>query len=325
MNDQLYVIDFHAHLQDTGTQAKLWPQERKNLLSQHAPPIFNKLAGFTEPIHDSFARMLALKYRGAVSRYLYGSFGKIALLEVMRLFKQYTVELLLASMEQNNIQHTVIHSIEPLTSTANILEITKQHRDRLSVFASVGKHQPDPFGYLSQFAEAGTISGIKLHPLVGGYACLEFFDKTKDVAALAQQYDLPIMIHTGHIPVRTLNFPGCNEITAIEPLIQTFPQVKFVLAHIGWESWRHILNLAKQYPNTWVETSWQPAKVIRRAVDELGCERVLFGSDFPLFRQSLALNNVRKALTPREFVYVASTNAMHLLKLTSKPAQKSAV
>lgn len=317
MTDGLYIVDFHAHLQDTGTQAKLWPNERKSLLGTHVPQIFNKLAGFTEPIHDTVARMLALQYRDAVSRYLYGSIGKIGLLECMRLFKQYNVELLLASMNQNGIDHTVIHSIEPLTSTANILEITQKHRDRLSVFASVGKHQPDPVGYLSQFSQAGTISGIKLHPLVGGYACLEFFDKTKDVAGFAQQHDLPIMIHTGHIPARTLNFEGCNEIAAIEPLIQTFPKVKFILAHIGWESWRRILDLAKHHPNTWVETSWQPAKIIRRAVDELGCERVLFGSDFPLFRQSLALNNVRKALSPNEFVCVASTNAKHLLKLTA--------
>lgn len=315
MKNGIYTIDFHAHLQDTGTQALLWPEEKKGRMFRHVEPLFDKVAEFSEPVHDRLARLLALHYRDAVSRYIYGSFGVVALLEAMRLFKRYNVELLLASMDHNQIDHTVIHSIEPLTSTANVLELTKSHRDRLSVFASVGKHQPDPVGYLEQFVEAGTISGIKLHPLVGGYACREFYDKTKDVAALAQEHNLPIMIHTGHIPIRTLDFPGCNEITAIEPLLEAFPKVRFILAHIGWESWKHILKLARQHPNTWVETSWQPAKIIRRAVDKLGCERVLFGSDFPLFQQSMALANVQKALSPREFVYVASANAMHLLKL----------
>ena len=114
---------------------------------------------------------------------------------------------------------------------------------------------------------------------------------------------------------------GCTEIEALEPLIKEFPNVRFILAHIGWESWRKVLDLCQRYDNTFVETSWQPSRVIRRAVDRLGSSRVLFGSDFPLFKQSLAVKHLKEALTPKEIVEVFSVNAMRLLDLKLPEAQ----
>jgi uncharacterized protein len=225
-------------------------------------------------------------------------------------------------MDRCGIDHSVIHSIEPFTSTANILELTKDYRQRLSVFASVEREREDKVAYLYPFVEANAIAGIKFHPIVGGYACGELYFRMKDVVKLAGEADLPIMIHTGHIPVDKLpGIGGCSEVQALEPLIRDFPEVRFVLAHIGWESWRQVLDLASRYPNTYVETSWQPATIIRRAVDKLGSSRVLFGSDFPLFKQSLAMKHVRQALTPREYVEVVSVNAKRLLKLDDKQSR----
>ena len=65
-----------------------------------------------------------------------------------------------------------------------------------------------------------------------------------------------------------------------------------------------------------VETSWQPARIIRKAVDRLGSSRVLFGSDFPLFQQDQAIDEVIRALSPREFRVVCYRNAANLLHLT---------
>lgn len=86
---------------------------------------------------------------------------------------------------------------------------------------------------------------------------------------------------------------------------------------MGWESWRKAFELGQKYPNIMVETSWQPARRIRRAVDKLGSHRVLFGSDFPLFQQWQALKEARKALSDREFKEITSLNAMRLLKMES--------
>jgi len=325
MSNGLYLVDFHAHLQGPGGMGNLCPGDQQSAFFRHAVPFLEQVAHLSEPVHDQLLRHLALNYRDALSRFVYGSFGKLGLMEALRLFKRYDLPKLLSSMDSLGIAHVVICSLEPLTMTQELIELTGAHKHRISIFASVSRDEPDPIKYLTPFVDSGAIAGLKIHPVVGGYACGELYHKTKDLAALASETGLPIVIHTGHIPVEQLNgIAGCNEVRAIEPLIAGFPKVKFVLAHIGWESWRQVLGLAKQYPNALVETSWQPARIIRRAVDVLGPERVLFGSDYPLFKQSLALRQVRQALTAREFVLVASVNALRLLRL-SRPAQEKRV
>jgi hypothetical protein len=226
-------------------------------------------------------------------------------------------------MDRQGIRHAVVCSLEPLTTTQELIELTRSYRHRISFFASVAKDEPDPVRNVMPFVESGAVAGFKVHPIVGGYACGELYEKTRALAELAGQLNLPIVIHTGHIPVEALNgIGGCNEVRAIEPLVAAFPLVKFVLAHIGWESWRQVLDLGARYNNVMVETSWQPARIIRRAVDRLGPERVVFGSDYPLFRQSLAFRQVRRALSPKEFVMVTSTNAARLLKLDRDSSAK---
>lgn len=325
MLNGLRIIDFHAHLQDSLTQLALCKQDRQSLFFRHAVPWLEQVACFSEPVHDEFLRFLALNYRDPISRFIYSRFGQLGLMETLRLFKMYGIERLLRSMDHNGIDHVVIHSIEPLTATANILELTEPFADRFSIFASVARSEENPVQYFYRFVEKRLVCGLKIHPLVGGFACGELYHATKDLVAVASDAGLPVLIHTGHIPADSLKgLTGCSEVEAIEPLIVNFPKVRFIMAHIGWESWRQVLKLAKSYPNVIVETSWQPAKIIRRAVDSLGPERVLFGSDYPLFRQSIAISQVQKALTAREFVMVASTNAARLLRLPERMRSRQA-
>ena len=320
MQDGLYVVDFHAHLQDSLMQEALCREDRQSsLFHKHAAPWVEQLAHLGEPIYDEPLRTAALHFNDRLSRNVLETMGHIFLVETLRLFKKYGIERLLASMEKNNIDHVVIHSLEPLTRAQNIAQIIAPYKEKFSLFASVSKDELDPVLYFSDLVKSGAVSGLKIHPQVGEFACGEIYHKSKDLVDYCGSSDLPILIHTGHIPTGNLKgLSGCSEVKALEPLIADFPKSKFILAHIGWESWRSVLEIAKKYPNVCVETSWQPAKIIRRAVDTLGAERVLFGSDFPLFQQSMALKQVKAALTPKELVLVASVNARRLLKLENR-------
>ena len=68
-------------------------------------------------------------------------------------------------------------------------------------------------------------------------------------------------------------------------------------------------------PHAGSGTSWQPASTIRRLCEKIGPERLLFGSDFPLFSQKRALQNVRAALVDEEYEMVVETNAKRLLRI----------
>jgi uncharacterized protein len=310
----LYIIDFHTHL--AGHRLSSFsPEDQKSGFYQKLAPVYEPLANLTEPIHGRLSRYLALNVRDPFSRTFYNSVAWVGLMEVLRLFKKHDVESLLQIMDKNGIDHSVICSLEPFIATQEILELIRPHRSRLSLFASVARDEVDGAAYFNKFVETGEISGLKIHPLVGGYTCGELYDRTKGAVQIAVDYKLPIMIHAGHIPKSTIAglSRGCEELESIEPLIAAFPEGRFILAHIGWELWREVLAIAKKYPNVSVETSWQPARVIRRAVDEIGPERVIFGSDFPIYKQGSALKQIERALTAREIVYVANANARRML------------
>lgn len=318
MKKNIEIIDFHTHIMSLAGIEQVFPEARKNLFFSHVVPIVEPIADITEGIHDQLLRLLAMNFNDKYSRFVYSQFGQLFLMEALRLFKRHGLEKLVHSMDRLKISHSVIYSIEPLTSTQEIIdETTSKYPGRFSVFGSVARNHPDPVGYLMPFVEVGTIKGVKIHPMVGGYEACDLYDATKEYVALANEYDLPVCLHTGHIPIEGLcgrNVP-CSEISAFESLIKEFPDCTFILNHTGWESWRAAIQMAKTYQNIIVETSWQPARVIRKAVKQLGAERVIWGSDFPLFQQWQALAEVERALNDREFELVASKNAKRLLKM----------
>jgi uncharacterized protein (TIGR03086 family) len=68
----------------------------------------------------------------------------------------------------------------------------------------------------------------------------------------------------------------------VRRLAERFPQVPFVLYHTYLgppEGRRRAARHAKQLPNLHLETSWCRSEEVLRLIDEVGPERVLFGSD----------------------------------------------
>ncbi len=324
MAKKLFIVDYHTHLLTEANTKLICPEDQESAFFRYVVPVLEPVAHFSEPVHDQFLRYLAMNYNNAMGRQMFRSFGHVFLMEALRLFKRYGVKELIHSMDKQGIDHAVVYSIEPLTKTQEILEITEPYRDRISVFASVNKEISDRVGYLRPFVESGAVRGIKIHPQVGGYSKDDMVESTRGVVALADEFGLPVSFHTGHIPVEALSGIGGNvDVHTLEPLIKDFPKCTIVLNHIGWESWREVLALAVKHENLMVETSWQPAHVVRRAVKAIGAQRVLFGSDYPMFQQWQALREVRRALTPSDFEQVASLNAIRLLKLPTK-AQSTA-
>jgi predicted TIM-barrel fold metal-dependent hydrolase len=53
------------------------------------------------------------------------------------------------------------------------------------------------------------------------------------------------------------------------------------------------IDLAIQFPNVCVDTSWQPAEVIGEAVHRAGARKVLFGTDWPLAGANVAVGRER--------------------------------
>jgi predicted TIM-barrel fold metal-dependent hydrolase len=73
------------------------------------------------------------------------------------------------------------------------------------------------------------------------------------------------------------------------PVLAAFPEVTFVIAHLGHPYVDSLVELSASFPNLYSDLSFvlgaqlldQPA--LKKAVRSIGIERVLFGSDFPYF------------------------------------------
>ncbi|MEB3330332.1 MAG: amidohydrolase family protein [Candidatus Sericytochromatia bacterium] len=293
-------VDFHAHLRGS-----------KEVAHPAAPhlPLLRAFANVFEPVLAQGVEWMARYGRHRALTRLYPHFKVVGFNEILRQFNRHQADALVASMDQVGIQTTVICAIEPFFETLDLLETLAPYGERFAVFCSVDPQDPDFAARFATYVATGQVYGLKIHPSLAGP--IPTSERMFELLSLADAHHLPVIIHTGTFP-----FPlceGADNALALEPVIRDFPNVPIVLAHIGWDQAEHVLALGHDYPNVYTDTSWQPPHVIREAISAMGLERVLFGSDFPLFSQSRALSVLLEALRPEELATVGRENARRLL------------
>jgi predicted TIM-barrel fold metal-dependent hydrolase len=129
--------------------------------------------------------------------------------------------------------------------------------------------------------------GVKLHPLLDGYHPDD--PAVHPIIELLIERQLPALIHCGH-PIFTLPW-------SIEELIRRYPEARIILGHMGHGNIIYInaaIDVAARNPNVYLETSGMPMhSKIREAVERVGPDRVLYGSDTPFHHPSVELAKVR--------------------------------
>lgn len=115
--------------------------------------------------------------------------------------------------------------------------------------------------------------GIKLHP--EAYACAPNSPQAKKVYEAARALHVPVMIHTGN------GVPASLPSLAIIPA-REYPEVTFVLAHAGGGVFGcEALVAAQVCPNIYLETSWCTVYMLKNFIEQIGCKRLMFGTDTP--------------------------------------------
>jgi len=113
---------------------------------------------------------------------------------------------------------------------------------------------------------------VKIHTIAWGL--FPFSPLSEKIIEKARDLNVPVMIHTGGSL-----FADPAHVDQIAP---KYPDVNFILAHMGWVSYAAgAMEVAKRNPNVYVETSWSLGYDIKQAVETLGANRVMMGSDLP--------------------------------------------
>jgi predicted TIM-barrel fold metal-dependent hydrolase len=129
--------------------------------------------------------------------------------------------------------------------------------------------------------ETGIYKGLKMYYFASDppkYGLYEYFPRP--ILDAAQKAGIPIILHLPHSLYRSEN--------EVEQLSQEYPDLRIILAHVGVANLPQpeldpILRHFAQLPNVYVDTALVDADGIAvKALQHLGPQRVLYGSDEPL-------------------------------------------
>ncbi len=141
---------------------------------------------------------------------------------------------------------------------------------------------------------------------------------------LAQKYNLLILMHTGYPPPGTqINVLTYSNPIKIEEILQSFPKLKIIIAHMGFPWVDIALALAVQYINIFLDISnlnyMMPNRLkdfIVHAKELVGIDKLLFGSDgfIPeMIELTVKKFETIKYLSKEEIAKIMGLNAQKLL------------
>ena len=146
----------------------------------------------------------------------------------------------------------------------------------------------------------------------------------KPFTEVLKKHNLILLTHTSEPVGHT--YPGKGAVTPemLYPFITDYPDLTIVCAHWGGGLPFYTLmpEVKDAMSNTFFDTAASPflysSGVYRQAVELVGAEKILFGSDYPLLAQGRLLREIESAgLSPDAKELVLSGNACRLLGLAA--------
>jgi predicted TIM-barrel fold metal-dependent hydrolase len=218
---------------------------------------------------------------------------------------------LIALMDDARIDQAIVmtYTEAPAVNPRALEDLSEQiaqYPNRLIGYVRVHPWYPEALDLVDRaFGEFG-MRGVKLHPV--GNLSHPAAEVTLNVIRRAAQHHAPVLFHCGD---EALTTPLQIALAA-----EAVPEASIILGHMG--GYFHVeeaIEVAQRLPNLYLETSAMPyPHMIRRAVETLGPERVLFASDGPGCLPSLEVEKVRLAgLSAAAEERVFAANILELL------------
>lgn len=251
-----------------------------------------------------------------------------AILYSQKKSKLATAEELIDSMDREGIDISVALNIGWTThelcleTNDYIMESVARYPERLIGFCAV-----QPRSLTSAAAEiercvAGGIKGVgEMRP---DMQLLDLADEEmmEPLVETLKRHQLPLLIHASE-PVGH-EYPGKGAVTpeVLYPFITAYPEITIVCAHWGGGLPFYALmpEVKEALGNVFFDTAATPflyaPRVYGQAVQLVGAEKILFGSDYPLLSPGRLLKDIRSQnLPPETEELILSGNARRLLNL----------
>ena len=210
-----------------------------------------------------------------------------------------TGERLIASMEEAGIDFTCICAVDnaenelltfDLAQAQNqvVGRIAQENPDRVMALAGVDPRRPEAPDMLKQCFDEFGVRGLKYHP-DSGYDPAS--PESYKLLEIVQERGGVLLSHTG--PLRPPSRCKYAEPGLLADLAVDFPDLRVIAAHMGLINWRPWAALASHQPNLYGDLAmWDVfafgrydlfCRELRDLIDYTGVEKVLFGTDSPIF------------------------------------------
>jgi predicted TIM-barrel fold metal-dependent hydrolase len=131
---------------------------------------------------------------------------------------------------------------------------------------------------------------------------------TREVCEAARDFSLPVM------------YDVMGEVTAVELLAEEYPDVPFIIPHLGsfsddWRAQLALIDHLVRHPNIHTDTSGvRYFDLLEQAVRRAGAKKILFGSDGPWLHPGVELSKVKALnLSPVDERLVLGGNFLRLI------------
>jgi hypothetical protein len=247
---------------------------------------------------------------------------------------QENLEKLQREMRRNRIDIALIltsyKDVPGRPSTRAVVEAT---RDLKSIYVVAGINfldfHPDYLTELREYLQEGSVRGLKLYP---GYQPFYPSDPALEpVYSLAEEYDVPVMIHTGdtYSPKGKVKF---SHPLNIDEVAVDHPNVNFVICHVGNPWVRDCMEVVYKNSNAYTDISGlvlgnfsdRFEKFMRTQIQEMLLygvqpEKVLYGTDWPISEMDSYLQFMDELKLPnRDKQKILYENSAKLFKLSAK-------
>ncbi len=224
---------------------------------------------------------------------------------------QQSLNQQLKEMDEFEIDQAVICTVDRYIAVENhlgndfILSAIKMYPNRFYAFATANPwYGEKAVDELKRAINEGA-QGIKLHPSLQGFLLCD--NLVYPILEFAREVNVPIYFHTGT--------PAYSQPMHVAELALRFPEVNLIMGHMGsTDFWIDAVPAAQLAQNIYVDTSWSLPDKIRHAIESLGVDRVLFGSDSPLSTYHVEMGCINAtSLDENEKAMLMGNNLLRLI------------
>ncbi len=216
---------------------------------------------------------------------------------------------------QAGIQRTVLfapfHS-DYAVANREVARIVARHPQRYLGFAFI--HPERDRGRVRAMVEEAVrrfgFCGIKVHRHDARI--------TREVCEVARAFSLPVL------------YDVMAEVSAVELLATEYPEVSFIIPHLGsfsddWKAQLGLIDHLVRHPNVYTDTSGvRRFDLLEQAVERAGAHKVLFGSDGPWLHPGVELAKVRAlGLPPEDEQRILGGNLLRLIRPALRRARRA--